>query len=174
MPPYRLPTLRSIVIHVWDRARLFLQKAVTIILAASVIFWVASTYPKTGNPADTVSGRVGHVLEPVMRPIGFDWHISTALVGAFVAKEIFISHLAIMTAVEDEGASLREILPRRYTPLQGYVLMLFCLIATPCIATFLAVKRETGTWLWALAQQVALTLFAYSVCFIVYRVGLMF
>jgi ferrous iron transport protein B len=157
----------------WERARLFLQKAGTIILAASVIFWVASTYPKTGNPADTVSGRIGHVLEPAMRQLGFDWHISTALVGAFAAKEIFISHLAIMTAVENKGAPLREVLPQRYTPLQGYVLMLFCLIATPCVATFVVVKRETGAWMWAIAQQVALTLCAYGVCFIVYRVGLM-
>jgi ferrous iron transport protein B len=173
MPPYRLPTLRSIVIHVWERARHYLQKAGTIILAASVIFWFATTYPNTGDPADTVSGRVGHVLEPVMRPIGFDWQISTALVGAFAAKEIFLSSLAILTAVESDGGSLRESLKGRYTPLQGYVLMLFCLIATPCVATFAVVRKETGTWLWPLAQQLALTLLAYAVCFAVYRAGLL-
>ena len=173
MPPYRLPTFRSIVIHMWDRARLFLQKAGTIILAISVVFWVATTYPKTGDLADTVSGRIGCFLEPAMKQIGFDWQISTALVGAMAAKEALVSQLAIVTSAESDGATLREVLATRYSPLQGYVLMLFCLIATPCIATFAVVKRETGSWLWAFAQQIALTLLAYGVCFIVYQTGVL-
>jgi len=171
MPPYRLPTFRSILIHMWDRARLFLQKAGTIILAMSVIFWVATTYPNTGDLSGTVSGRIGCFLEPAMKQIGFDWQISTALVGAMAAKEALISQLAIVTSAESAGMGLREVLATRYTPLQGYVLMLFCLIATPCIATFAVVKRETGSWLWAFAQQIALTLLAYGVCLIVYQVG---
>jgi len=173
LPPYRLPTLRSIVIHMWERAWHYLQKAGTIILAASVLFWVATTYPQTGNPADTVSGRIGHFLEPVMRPIGFDRQISSALVGAVAAKEVFVSQLAISTAAEGGSTLLREALAERYTPLQGYVLMLFCLMATPCIATFAIVRREAGTWVWAVAQQIALTLLAYGVCFVVYRIGLL-
>ena len=174
MPPYRLPTFRSIMIHMWERTRIFLMKVGTIILAVSVIFWVATTYPKTDEGLkDTVSGRVGYFLEPVMKQIGFDWQISTALVGAMAAKEALISQLAIVAAAEDEEEGLREVLASRYTPLQGYVLMLFCLIATPCIATFAIVKRETGSWMWAIAQQVVLTLLAYGICFIVYRVGLL-
>jgi ferrous iron transport protein B len=81
------------------------------------------------------------VLEPVMRHIGFDWHISSALVGAFAAKEIFVSQLAILAAVEGDKP-LRQVLQERYTPLQGYVLMLFCLMATPCVATFATVRKE--------------------------------
>jgi len=173
LPPYRLPTVRSVLIHLWERAQLYIHKAGTLILAASVIFWVATTYPKTGHPEATLSGRVGALLEPMMRPIGFDWQISSALVGAFAAKEVFVSQLAILAAVEGD-APLREVLLKRYTPLQGYVLMLFCLMATPCVATFATVRKETGGWGWAIAQQVALTLMAYGVCFIVYQVGLVF
>ncbi|MCL1919776.1 MAG: ferrous iron transport protein B [Kiritimatiellaeota bacterium] len=173
MPPYRLPTFRSIMIHMWERARLFLQKAGTIILAISVVFWFATTYPKTGDLRDTISGRIGCFLEPAMRQVGFDWQISTALVGAMAAKEALVSQLAIVTSAESQGASLRDVLAARYTPLQGYVLMLFCLIATPCVATFAVVRRETGSWLWAFAQQVSLTLLAYAVCLIVYRAGLL-
>jgi ferrous iron transport protein B len=170
LPPYRLPTFKSVFIHLWERAQLYIYKAGTIILAASVIFWIATTYPKTGRPEDTVSGRVGYVLEPVMRHIGFDWQISSALVGAFAAKEIFVSQLAILAAVEGDKP-LRQVLQERYTPLQGYVLMLFCLMATPCVATFATVRKETNSWGWAFAQQAAMTLLAYIVCFVVYQVG---
>jgi len=170
LPPYRMPTLRSIGIHLWERAQLYIYKAGTIILVASIIFWAATTYPKTGHPEDTVSGRVGYVLEPAMRHIGFDWHISSALVGAFAAKEIFVSQLAILAAVDGEK-SLRQFLQERYTPLQGYVLMIFCLMATPCVATFATVRKETNSWGWAFAQQGAMTLLAYCVCFAIYQVG---
>lgn len=170
LPPYRLPTLKSVLIHLWERAQLYIYKAGTVILAASVIFWIATTYPKTGHPEDTVSGRVGHLLEPAMRHIGFDWHISSALVGAFAAKEIFVSQMAILAAVEGDKP-LRQVLQERYTPLQGYVLMLFCLMATPCVATFATVRKETNSWGWAFAQQGAMTLLAYMVCLVVYQLG---
>jgi ferrous iron transport protein B len=170
LPPYRLPTVRSIGIHLWERAQLYIYKAGTIILLASIIFWAATTYPKTGRPEDTVTGRVGYVLEPVMRHIGFDWHISSALVGAFAAKEIFVSQLAVLAALEGDKP-LRQVLQERYTPLQGYVLMLFCLMATPCVATFATVRKETNSWGWAFAQQGAMTLLAYLVCLVVYQVG---
>jgi len=170
LPPYRLPTLRSIGIHLWERAQLYIYKAGTIILVASIIFWAATTYPKTGHPEDTVSGRVGYVLEPAMRHIGFDWHISSALVGAFAAKEVFVSQLAILAAVDGEKP-LRQFLQERYTPLQGYVLMIFCLMATPCVATFAAVRKETNSWGWAFAQQGAMTFLAYCVCFVIYQLG---
>ena len=173
LPPYRLPTLKSVLIHLWERAQLYIYKAGTVILAASIIFWIATTYPKTGHPEDTVSGRIGYLLEPVMRPIGFDWHISSALVGAFAAKEIFVSQLAILAAVEGDKP-LRQVLQERYTPLQGYVLMLFCLMATPCVATFAIVRKETNSWGWAIAQQVVLTFMAYLVCLVVYQVGCLF
>jgi ferrous iron transport protein B len=177
LPPYRLPTFRSVLIHIWDRASLYLQKAGTLILAASVIFWIATTYPKTGHPEDTVSGRVGRLLEPVMRPLGFDANISAALIGAFAAKEVFVSQMAILAKVDEDETDerpLREVLASRYTPLQGYVLMLFCLMATPCVATFATMRKETGSWAWAIAQQVVLTLFAYLVCALVYQVGSLF
>jgi len=170
LPPYRMPTLRSIGIHLWERAQLYIYKAGTIILVASIIFWAATTYPKTGHPEDTVSGRVGYVLEPAMRHIGFDWHISSALVGAFAAKEVFVSQLAILAAVDGEKP-LRQFLQERYTPLQGYVLMIFCLMATPCVATFATVRKETNSWGWAFAQQGAMTLLAYCVCFVIYQLG---
>jgi len=177
LPPYRLPTLRSTFIHMWGRAAMYLRKAGTLILGASILLWFASEYPKgvdgRGEERKPLSVQIGEFMEPAMRQIGFDRDISIALVGAFAAKEVVVTQLAIATRTEEDEASgnksLREILAKRYTPLQGYLLMLFVLIATPCVATFAAMKKETGGWFWAIAQQVTLTLLAYGICFVVWH-----
>lgn len=125
----------------------------------------------------TVSGRIGAGLAPVFSPIGFDEKISSALMGAFVAKEIFISQLGIVYGMGDSGdegaATLREKLSSSYTPLQGLSIILFMLIAMPCIATIFATYSETKSAKLALIQAFGLTALAYAVCFAVYRVGLL-
>jgi len=178
LPPYRLPTLRSTFIHMWGRAAMYLRKAGTLILGASILLWFASEYPKgvdgRGEERKPLSVQIGEFMEPAMRQIGFDRDISIALVGAFAAKEVVVTQLAIATRTEEDEASgnksLREILAKRYTPLQGYLLMLFVLIATPCVATFAAMKKETGGWFWAIAQQVTLTVLAYGICFVLWHI----
>jgi len=189
LPPYRMPTLKSIFIHMWQRGWLYLRKAGTIILAISIILWAAGSFPKpnkkslTGLNAEqaqqqklqySVIGRFGRAIEPVLRPLGFDWKIGTALIGATAAKEVFVSQLAIVYAVgsaDESSQTLREKLQANYTPLTGFCIMLFCLISTPCVATIVITRQETGSWGWALFQFFGLTALAYLITFVVYQIG---
>jgi len=189
LPPYRMPTLKSICIHMWQRGWMYLRKAGTIILAVSILLWAASSYPKPDPESlrgrnrqqaqqvrlqNSAIGRLGRVIEPALRPLGFDWKIGTALIGAMVAKEVFVSQLAIVYATgrgPEAGQTLREKLQANYTPLTGFCIMLFCLIYAPCVATVAMTRQETGAWGWALFQFFSLTLFAYVVTFIVYQLG---
>jgi len=197
LPPYRMPTLKSVCIHMWQRGWMYLRKAGTIILAISIILWAAGSYPKPSEQSLTglsteqaqqakleysLVGRLGRTIEPALKPLGFDWKIGTALIGATAAKEVFISQLAIVFAVgsrqaEDSGGTggkthnLREKLKAKYTPLTGFCIMLFCLISTPCVATIAMTKQETNSWPWALFQFFGLTAFAYVITLIVYQIG---
>jgi ferrous iron transport protein B len=189
LPPYRMPTLKSVCIHMWQRGWMYLRKAGTIILAISIILWVAMSYPKPSDESlagldagqagqqkleYSVIGRVGRAIEPAIKPLGFDWKIGTALIGATAAKEVFVSQLAIVYAVgsdDETSESLREKLQRAYTPLTGFCIMLFCLIYAPCVATVVMTRHESGSWRWALFQFFALTIIAYVLTFLVYQIG---
>jgi len=189
LPPYRMPTLKSVGIHTWQRGWMYLKKAGTIILAVSILLWAAGSYPKTNAELlknlnrqqakqaqlqNSIVGRIGQAIEPALKPLGFDWKIGTALIGATAAKEVFVSQLGIVYAVgsTDEGTeSLREKLQAHYTPLTGFCVMLFCLISSPCIATTVITRKETGSWRWALFQFAGLTVLAYVLTFIVYQIG---
>ncbi len=186
LPPYRLPTARGLLIHMWDRGWIYLKKAGTVILALSVILWAATSYPKppagsvTGSPQEqrsgelqySVAGRIGKGIEPILRPLGFDWRIGTALIGATMAKEVFVSQMAIVYSLgSDDMEKLRGHLQEDYTPLQGFCVMLFCLISSPCIATTVITRRESGSWKWALLQFSGLTALAYLATLIVYQTG---
>jgi ferrous iron transport protein B len=115
-------------------------------------------------------------MEPVLKVMGFDWKIGTALIGAFAAKEVFVAQLGIVYAAgEEEGAAtLREKLRKNYNGLQAYCIMLFCLLSAPCMATIAVTKRESNSWFWALFQLAGLTILAFIVTTIVYRAGLLF
>jgi ferrous iron transport protein B len=109
-----------------------------------------------------------------MRPLGFDWRISTALVGAFPAKELFVAQLGVVSSVgedDESGAALRDFLKSRYSPLTGFCIMLFMLIAMPCMATVAVTRRESGSWKWALLQLAGLTALAYVITLAVYQAG---
>jgi ferrous iron transport protein B len=189
LPPYRMPTLKAVSIHMWQRGWMYLRKAGTIILAVSIILWAAMSYPRPPahsleglDPGEvhkvkleySVIGRIGRTIEPAIEPLGFDWKIGTALIGATAAKEVFVSQLAIVYAVgsEDEGSqTLREKLQANYTTLTGFCVMLFCLIYAPCVATVVMTRRETGSWAWAAFQFFTLTALAYALTLIVYQLG---
>ena len=122
----------------------------------------------------SVAGRVGKGMEPALKLMGFDWRIGTALVGAFAAKEIFVSQMGIVYATgeaDDQSESLRSQLKTHYTPLTGFCVMLFCLVATPCIGTVAVVWKESGSWKWAALQWVGLTVLAFILTTMVYQVG---
>ena len=195
LPPYRMPTLRSAAIHMGVRGSLYLRKAGTLILGASVCMWALTSYPKppAGALAATqgasrasaldysVAGRVGRALEPVTRPLGFDGRVNTAMIGAFAAKEVFVADMGIVFSLGSGSARarhgaeanlrLRERLREAYTPLQGVSIMLFCLLGFPCMATVAVMASESGSAKWMLLQWGGLTVFAYTVCLLVYQVG---
>ena len=205
LPPYRLPTGRSLLIQMWTRAWLYVKKAGTVILGASIILWCLTFYPKphgdwvppiergqpTGVPyaqmtdpaqkqaaelSYSIAGRVGRVMEPVISPLGFDWRIGTALVGATAAKEVFVAQMGIVFAVgaaDENSDDLRQQLRARYSPLVGLCIMIFALVATPCIATFAITRSESGSVKWALAQSLGLTALAWVLTFAVYQVGML-
>ncbi|MHC4457315.1 MAG: ferrous iron transport protein B [Planctomycetota bacterium] len=187
LPPYRMPTLKALFIHMWQRGWLYLRKAGTIILAISIVLWAAISYPKPSEESlrglsaeqahkaeleHSVVGRIGRAIEPVIEPLGFDWKIGTALIGATAAKEVFVSQLGIVYAVGsgEETQSLREKLQANYTPLTGFCIMLFCLIYAPCVATVAITRAETHSLRWALFQFAGLTGLAYVVTLAVYQV----
>jgi ferrous iron transport protein B len=119
-------------------------------------------------------GKIGNTLAPLFKPLGFDWKITTAILAALPAKEVFVSQLSIINAVGNNPESeetLKEKLKKQYTPLIGFCIMLWVLIATPCIATLAVTKQETGSWKWAFYQFLGLSLLAYLITFVVYQVG---
>ena len=198
LPPYRMPTVKSVCIHMWQRGWMYLKKAGTIILAISLILWFAMSYPKPAERslaglsteqaqqaklAYSVAGRIGKAIEPALKPLGFDWKIGTALIGATAAKEVFVSQLGIVYSVGradspgrrslagESSQTLRQQLQANYTPLTGFCIMLFCLISTPCVATVVMTRQETNSSGWALFQFLGLTALAYAVTFVVYQLG---
>jgi ferrous iron transport protein B len=204
LPPYRLPTWRSVGIHMWDRAWMYLQKAGTVILAISILLWALGTFPRrtdfsrdyaaaiaqAATPEEstvlqaaeqaetleyTIIGRMGKWMEPAIRPLGFDWRVGTALVGAFAAKEVFVAQMGIVFSLgnaDEHADGLRQTLRKNYTPLQGLAMMLFCLLSAPCLATIAVTKRETNSWGWAAGMLIGMTVVAWVVTFAVVRLGL--
>ncbi|NLG35190.1 MAG: ferrous iron transport protein B [Lentisphaerae bacterium] len=203
LPPYRLPTWRSIGIHMWDRAWMYLQKAGTLILAVSILLWALGTFPQrnefsrdydaaiagAATPGEaralaaarqaeelehTFAGRIGRWMEPAIRPLGFDWRVGTALVGAFAAKEVFVAQMGIVFSLGETGEesdSLRQTLRENYSPLQGLAMMLFCLLSAPCLATIAVTKRETHSWGWAMTMLLGMTAVAWIVTLAVFQLG---
>ncbi len=192
LPPYRMPTVRSVLTHMWQRSGLYLKKAGTVILAISIVLWALTAYPKVpesklaslteeqamdASLRYSIAGRIGTAMEPVIRPMGFDERIGTALIGALAAKEVFVAQLGIVYSMgqTDEGSeTLREKLRENYSPLQGFCIMLFCLISAPCIATLAVCRREANSWKWAVFQFGGLTLMGYLITVIVYQTGQLF
>jgi ferrous iron transport protein B len=189
LPPYRMPTFKGLSIHMWDRGWVYLKKAGTVILMISIVLWAAISYPKPAAERlagldelqqqsvalqFSVAGRVGKAIEPALKPLGFDWKIGTALIGASLAKEVFVSQLSIIYSLGDSEEGIEALqghLQEDYTPLQGFCVMLFCLISAPCIATVAIMRRESGAWKWAAFQYFGLTALAYVITLVVYQAG---
>ncbi len=175
LPPYRLPTLKGTVMHVWERTSLFLSKAGTVILAAAIVIWALGTLP-WGAPfgsEHTLVGMFGRWIEPLVRPLGLDWRAAVALFFGIGAKEIVVSTLGVLYAPESgTGHGLREAIGTAFSPLTAFTFMLISLIYVPCIATIAAIRRETNSWRWTLIAVGYSVLLAYVVGFAVYRLGL--
>ena len=179
LPPYHLPSGRAIVMHMIERSWLFLQRAGTIILMVSIVLWWLSSYPKHLNmpPSEQLThsyaGMVGKVIEPAIKPLGFDWKIGISLVTAFVAREVFVSSMGTIYAVGDNDASLRHSLQGdpTFSPLKGICVMIYYVLAMQCLSTTAVMKRETNGWKWPLFQLAYMTALAWIVTFAVWQCG---
>ena len=191
MPPYRMPSWKGVAIRMWERGGLFLRRAGTVILALSIVLWALATYPKpsdpNASPSETLShslaGRMGHAIEPVIAPLGYDWKIGIGLIGSFAAREVFVSTMSIVYNVEladkEKIEPLRDTMrdERRsngapvFTPLVCIGLMVFYVLAMQCISTVAIVRRETNSWRWPLFQIAYMTALAWLGAFIVYQGG---
>jgi ferrous iron transport protein B len=220
LPPYRLPGLRTALLHTFDRAKIFVKQAGTIILAISLILWALSYYPKTSPPAaaaamssqatqlarsgeagkaneltatadrltaqnslqNSFAGHIGHAIEPVIRPLGYDWQIGIGILSSFAAREAIVPTLAIVYGVGKDTAektpnslydSLRHARRSDGTPIFNTAtcasLLVFYILAAQCLSTTAVVRRETGGWKWPLFQIAYMTGLAYIAAFIVFQ-----
>jgi ferrous iron transport protein B len=221
LPPYRIPTVRSIIKHVLFRTGLYFKKIGGIILLASIIVWMLSNFPRNVSYSKDFSGEIekieqsqisvsekeesvnsllleqrsekqsksfmgmiGHSIEPVMKPLGFDWRLSVAVLSGVAAKEVVVSTLGVIFQADDNTgkASLVEKIQTQkdssgktlFTPLIAFSFMLFILTYFPCIGVVAAIRRESGSWKWAAFTVVYTTGMAWLLSFSVYQIGSLF
>jgi ferrous iron transport protein B len=222
LPPYKRPLLRVVARHMWDRARLFLRRAGTVILGINILLWFLATYPKmnveslngsivksetqpagstiqsSSNPTipspaevagaklrNSFAGRMGHAIEPVIAPLGFDWKMGIGIITSFAAREVFVSTMSTVYNVgqADDSESGTKTLAQTlraqtrpdgtpvYTTLVAIALMVFYVFALQCASTVAVVRRETNSWKWPLFQWVYMGILAWGLAFITYQGG---
>ncbi len=221
LPPYKKPVFKIVLRHMWDRSKIFLRRAGTVILGISILLWFLATYPRSqsigqdfaakrqtvqadaslGAPEkeqrlavlekeeagavlrNSFAGRLGRVLEPVIRPLGFDWQIGIGLIASFAAREVFVSTMSTVYNVgggrEQEAENLAQVLRQQtrpdgsliYTPLTGVTLMVFYVLALQCMSTIAVVRRETNSWKWPAFQWAYMALLAWTLAFVTYQGG---
>ncbi|MGN0700968.1 MAG: ferrous iron transport protein B [Oscillospiraceae bacterium] len=177
LPAYRIPSARSVIMLMWEKAKDFIVKAFTVIFVASVVIWLLQSFDWGLNPvsdsADSILASIGSVIAPIFAPLGFgDWRASTALITGITAKESVVSTLTVLTASATDTA-LYAALARIFTPLSAFSFLTFTLLYMPCVAAFAAMKRELGLRR-AVFSVCYETLFAYVAALAVYQIGSLF
>ncbi|MTI67691.1 MAG: ferrous iron transport protein B [Firmicutes bacterium] len=174
LPPYKVPSLKGIIIHVWDRLKGFLINAGTLIFGASIILWFVLGFNLNG-PApiyNSLGAQVGKVIAPIFKPLGFgDWRSALSLLSGVVAKEVVISNMAIIYGLEDASKALSVSLLENFSQISAYAFMVFVLLYTPCIATIGVIKKETNSWKWTIFSLIYQFMVAWTVAMIVYQIG---
>jgi ferrous iron transport protein B len=193
LPPYKLPSLKSVVMHTWERSYLFLKRAGTFILGVSIVLWFLATYPKIerATPAQQLqqsfAGQAGHLIEPIIKPLGFNWKIGIGLIGSLLQREVFVSTMGTIYNIKDADTgfanlSLREKMHSDVDPLTGaptftiltaICLMVYYVLAMQCMSTVAVMHRETNSWRWPIFQISYMTALAYGTTFVVYHIGLL-
>lgn len=209
LPPYRFPTWKAIGRHTWEKGKQYLKKMGGIILVASIIVWALGYFPHTDDPSvsnqqqqeQSYIGRVGHAVEPVFRPMGFNWKLDVGLLAGVGAKEIVASTMGVLYSNDDsfkddsnfssesgKYVKLHELITQDVAQLHGisyekaqpiatltaFCFLLFVLLYFPCIATIAAIKGETGSWGWALFAASYTTALAWVVSAVVFQIGCLF
>ena len=208
LPPYRVPTAKSVLRHTWEKGKQYLQKMSGVILVFSVAIWFLGYFPNH-NAYDSVKeqqehsyiGYIGKAMEPVLEPLGFDWRMGVGIVAGVGAKELVVSTLGVMYAPEepmevdsglpsidvhddaikagnvmesDGETRLQKALLRSVTPAAALAYMVFILLYFPCIATFVAIRRESGSWKWAIPTAVYTIILAWFAAFATYHIAMLF
>lgn len=203
LPPYRMPNLKTVFLNVVERAGIFVKRAGTVILAISIVLWALMYFPRTevspeittgveANAAvakeslqlqQSYAGRLGHIIEPVIQPLGFDWKIGVALIASFAAREVLVSTISIIYNVGKDANEESETLVSAirtasrpdgtpvWTPLTAVTLMVFFVLAMQCMSTVAVVRRETNTWRWPLFMIGYMSVLAYTAAFLTYQGG---
>lgn len=206
LPNYRLPNLRNVLLNMFQHAWMFVRRAGTIILAISIILWGLMTFPRVSNVyvntpqvedlaeaqqqfqqseqlKNSYAGQIGHLIEPVIKPLGFDWKIGVALVASFAAREVLVSTLGIIYNGDKEANEESETLKTAileaknddgtptWTPLTAITLMVFFVLAIQCMSTVAVVRRETNSWAWTLFMVGYMTGLAYLAALLTYQGG---
>ena len=191
LPPYRLPTLKGLLIHTWERTWQYIKKAGTVILGISIILWAMMTFPMLDQSNSTrdessqaqaalkhsIAGRIGSSLEGITKFAGFDWRTNISLVGGFAAKEVVVSTLGTAYSMGDvdpeDTASLSERLQAEpgWGPLTAFSLIIFTIFYAPCFVTVVCIARETGSWKWAGFSVGFNTVLAFGLSVLFYQIG---
>ncbi len=179
MPPYRMPSLRLVLRSVWDRVLSFVKNAGTIILACSIILWFLASYPK-GEGRESYARQFGHIIEPVIQPLGYNWEIGVGLLASFAAREVFVSSLATVYNVSDDDDSAQTVLSElkrkrdkgQFSLPTALSLLVFYVFACQCMSTLAVCRRETGSWWWTGFMFGYMTLLAYGAAFLTYRLAI--
>lgn len=177
LPPYRIPTLKSALLHMWERGFLFIKKAGTIILGTSVLVWILANLPPgvEYGSIDSLIGMFGSIFAPIFGPLGFGfWQAAVALVFGIMAKEIVVSTFGTLFSLSEEDEDgISGVLGDMFTPLSAISYMVFTLLYVPCFAALGAVKEEANSWKWMFACVVICIVVAYVLSLIVYQGGLL-
>ena len=177
MPPYRMPTFQSIGIRLYERAKVFLRRAGTVILGVAVVLWVLAHLPlDNGRPPaieSSFAGQIGHAVEPLIRPLGFNWKIGIGLITSLAAREVIVGTLGTIYGMEQadaQSAGLREAIQKDLSFGGAIALLVFFAFAMQCFSTIAVVRRETGGWKWPAAQFVFMGALAYISAFVAHQV----
>lgn len=184
LPTYRVPSLRTVLRGLYERAVAFLVRAGTLILSIMVLLWAISTFPQPPQDARepaihySIAGRLGHVIAPVLEPVGFNWKISVAMIPGFAAREVLVSALSTVYAVEAKGdedsSALTERIKEDWSLPTALALLAWYIFAPQCLATFAVMQRETRSWKWTLVSFSVLLIVAWLAAFVTYRTALIF
>ncbi|MFZ0592272.1 MAG: ferrous iron transporter B [Bryobacteraceae bacterium] len=180
MPPYRWPTFRSLGLRLYDRARVFLRRAGTVILAVAIVLWILAHLPLTHGKMPPIensfAGMIGRTVEPAIKPLGFNWKIGIGLITSLAAREVIVGTLGTIYGIETEGNTkgLEAALHGDLSPAGAVALLVFFAFALQCFSTIAVVRRETGSWKWPVFQFSYMLVLAYAAAWVAFEVASLF
>ena len=175
LPTYKVPSLKGVLLHTWEKVKGFIRKAGTIILGATVLIWILGSLPLGVEYAsqESILGMIGTVIAPIFAPLGFGtWQAAVAIIAGLLAKEVIVGTFGALGGLEeDDEDGIANLLHDTFTPLSSFAFMAFSLLYIPCFAALGAIKAETNSWKWPLTMSAITLVTAYIVSFLIYNIG---